>query len=64
MNIEDDDNIKIYSVVIVNSEIEKSTINFIAPIVINFSKGLLVQIMLDSFKYPEFEILDPISNYL
>ena len=64
LDIEDGDDIKIYSVVIVNSEIEKSTINFIAPIVINFSKSILVQITLDSFKYPDFKILDPISNYL
>ena len=64
LQIEDEDRIRIYSIVIVNSEIEKSTINFIAPIVINFSKGLLVQITLDSFKYPDFKILDPISNYL
>ncbi len=64
LEIEDGDEVKIYSVVIVNSEIEKSTINFIAPIVINFSKSLLVQITLDSFKYPDFKILDPISNYL
>jgi flagellar assembly factor FliW len=64
LQIEDKDDIKIYSVVVINSEIEKSTINFIAPIVINFSKALLAQITLDSFKYPDFQILDPISNYL
>ncbi len=64
LKIEDKDDIRIYSVVVVNSDIEKSTINFIAPIVINFSKSLLAQITLDSFKYPDFQILDPISNYL
>lgn len=54
----------VYNIVIISSEIEKSKINFAAPIVINKKENLLVQIALDETKYKDFGLAEPILDYL
>ena len=44
--------------------IHDSTLNFLAPILINWDNNSLAQVILDSAAYPEFSQLDKISNYL
>jgi len=44
--------------------IEESTINFLAPILINETKGLLTQVVLDEKKHPEFGLRESIKNFL
>ncbi|MCH9741290.1 MAG: flagellar assembly protein FliW [Epsilonproteobacteria bacterium] len=54
----------VYNVVVVNSDITKSTINFAAPIIVNKKEQLLAQIALDEIKYQAFGLAEPISDYL
>lgn len=64
LKFESAEDIAVYNIVIISSEIEKSKINFAAPIVINTKEKLLVQIALDETKYKEFGLAESISDYL
>jgi flagellar assembly factor FliW len=61
LKIEEGDDIRVYCTVIVHSDIAKSTINFAAPMILNHSKNLLVQVALDS---PEYGMSESISTYM
>ncbi len=64
LKIEEGDDVKVYNTMIVHTPIEKSLINFAAPLILNHSKMLLAQVALDSATYPEFGIAETISTYL
>ena len=57
------DDVKIFNIVTIHTPIEESTINFLAPIMINEDKKLLVQIALDDKRY-NFALREPIKNFL
>ncbi len=64
LDIEEGDEILTLNSMIIATPAENSTINFVAPFVFNVSKKGLVQVLLDTSKYPHLSITDPISNYL
>ncbi len=64
LKLESIEDVVVYNIVIISSEIEKSKINFAAPIIINKKEKILVQIALDETKYKEFGIAESISEYL
>lgn len=61
LKIEEGDDIRVYALVIIHSDIQKSTINFAAPLILNHTKNLLVQVALDD---ASFGMAEPISDYL
>ena len=64
LQVEDDSDIKVYNIVTIQNPIENSTINFLAPILINEKKGVLAQVVLDEKKYPQFGLAEKIKNFL
>ncbi len=64
LDYEKDDDLKVYCIVVLQNPIEESVINFLAPVVINEDKKLLVQIALDESKYKDYSIADKIKRYL
>jgi len=64
LKLESIEDASVYNTVIISSEIEKSRINFAAPIIINKKENLLVQVALDESKYKDFGLAEPISDYL
>ncbi len=64
LKLESENDAIVYNIVIISSEIEKSKINFAAPIIINKKEKLLAQIALDETKYREFGLAESISDYL
>jgi len=64
LEIEDSSNIGVYGIVIVQDPIQNSFINFAAPVIINHDKNLMAQIALDSQKYRDYGLSEPISKYL
>ncbi|OQX73090.1 MAG: hypothetical protein B6D59_06595 [Campylobacteraceae bacterium 4484_4] len=64
LQAQSDEDLEVYTIITVYKPIEKSTVNFAAPVLINPKKGLLAQVMLDDTKYPEYGIREPIENYL
>ncbi len=61
LEIEEGDDIRVYCTVIVDSVIENSRINFAAPMILNNTKKLLVQVALDD---ANFGMAEPILEYL
>lgn len=64
LDIKDDTNILILNIMIIATPIESSTINFIAPVIFNTDNGTVAQVLLDSGLYPDFGLMENISNYL
>jgi len=64
LKLESEEDIAVYNIVIISSEIKKSKINFAAPIIINKKEKLLAQVALDETKYKEFGLAESISDYL
>lgn len=62
MEITPESNLLIYNIMILQSPIEKSTVNFVAPLVFNTDNQMMAQIIVDNRM--DFGIADPISNYL
>lgn len=56
--------ILIANIVVVYKEVKDSTINFLAPIIFNFSNKTMAQVVLDALKYPNYGINESISKYL
>jgi len=64
LDINEKTNVLILNIMIIATPIETSTINFIAPLIFNTDNGTVAQVLLDSGKYPDFALMDSISNYL
>lgn len=62
MQISETSNLLIYTIVILNTSIEESTINFVAPLIFNTDNQTMAQIIIDN--RPDFAIAEPIRNYL
>lgn len=57
-------NILIANIMVIYKEIKDSTINFLAPLVFNFDNSTMAQVVLDMAKYPQYNIAEPISNFI
>lgn len=64
LDVKDNTNILILNIMIIATPIETSTINFIAPLVFNVDNGSVAQVVLDANLYPNFGLMESISNYL
>jgi flagellar assembly factor FliW len=64
LKLDSEADVLVYNTVILNSDIKKSTINFIAPIIINIKEKLLVQVALDESKYSDFGLAQQIGDYV
>lgn len=57
-------NMKVFNIVALAKTIEESTVNFLAPVVMNFDNNTMLQVILDTASYPNFSQTDKISNYI
>lgn len=64
LGLEKDSNRQAFVIMALHEDINDSTLNFLAPILINWDNNSLAQVILDSSAYPEFSQIDKISNYL
>jgi flagellar assembly factor FliW len=64
LGIESSDEVKVYNIVTISNPLENSTINFLAPIIVNEKKALLAQIILDENRYKEYGLRESIKNFL
>ena len=54
----------VLNIMILDTPLENSHVNFIAPLVFNTAEGLMGQVILDGAKYPDYGIAEPIKTYL
>ncbi|OBV28845.1 flagellar biosynthesis protein FliW [Helicobacter sp. CLO-3] len=63
LDLDNAKNIFVANIMVRQNPIQNSTINFLAPLVFNFDNKTMAQIVLDSFKYPNYGIAEPISKW-
>lgn len=64
LDLDKSKNIFIANIMVIHTPIENSTINFLAPLIFNFDNNLMGQVVLDSAKYLDYNIADPISKFI
>jgi len=64
LEIDDDSQILIYNIMVSKDPIEESTINFVAPLLFNIQKKVMMQHILDSSSYPDYGLQEKISFYI
>ena len=57
LTITPNSNILVFNIMIVTTPIEKSMINFIAPLVFNVDNQTMAQVLLDNSLYPSFALM-------
>lgn len=62
LGIVSDSNLLIYNIMILQTPIEKSTINFVAPLIFNTDNQTMAQIIIDN--RADFGIAEPVEKYL
>lgn len=63
LEINGDSNVSVYNIVIIQKPLEDSTVNFIAPIVVNHDNKRLAQAVLNTKKHPDFGMCESISSF-
>jgi len=63
LDINEKSNISVYNILIIQKPLEKSTINFLAPIIINNESNKLAQVILDPRKHPNFGMAESIESF-
>lgn len=62
LGITPESNLLIYNIMILQTPIEKSTINFVAPLIFNTDNQMMAQIIVDN--RADFGIAEPVEKYL
>ena len=63
LDITQESKISVYNILVVQKPLEKSTINFLAPIVVNHDNTALAQAVLEPFKHPDFGMAETIESF-
>ena len=63
LDIKEDTNFSVYNVVVIREPLEESTINFLAPIVVNHDNKTMAQIVLKDKKHPDFGMTETIQSF-
>ena len=64
LGLEEPSDAMVLSIMIVDTPLENSHVNFIAPLVFNTKKGLMGQVVLDAAEHPGFGLADPLKKFL
>jgi flagellar assembly factor FliW len=63
LDINEKSNVSVYNIVVIQEPLENSTINFLAPIVINNDNKQVAQAVLNPKKHPEFGMAERIKSF-
>ena len=64
LKIGDGKELSVLNIIVIQSPIDNSVINFLAPIIVNKKDNIVGQVILDSKKYPQYDISEKISKYI
>ena len=64
LEIDDESNITVYNILLIQKPLEKSTINFLAPIVVNNDNKTLAQVILEPKQNPDFGMAERIESFI
>ena len=63
LQINDKSKVSVYNLLVIQKPLDKSVINFLAPLVINHDNNKLTQVVLDPAKHPEFGVAETIKSF-
>jgi flagellar assembly factor FliW len=63
LEITQESKIGVYNILVIQKPLEKSAINFLAPIVINLDNNKLAQTVLDPKTHPDFGMAETIESF-
>jgi len=63
LEINDKSKLSVYNILVIQKPLEKSAINFLAPIIVNHDNNKLMQIILDPKKNPDFGMAETIESF-
>jgi flagellar assembly factor FliW len=56
--------INVYNIIVIQKDIEKSVVNFLAPLIFNEDNATVGQVVLSSKAYPEYDVAQEMGNFL
>jgi flagellar assembly factor FliW len=63
LDIKEKSNVSVYNILVIQKPLEMSTINFLAPIIINHDNNKLAQTVLDPKKHSNFGMAETIESF-
>lgn len=63
LEITENSNLSVYNIVVIQQPLEKSTVNFLAPIIINNDNNRIAQVVLNAKRHPDFGMAEAIENF-
>ena len=64
LSLDDKTKIAVYCMVVALEPKESSTINLLAPLVVNIDKKFMAQVTLNPNDYPDYGLQEPISSFM
>jgi len=63
LSVKEDSNVSVYNIVVIQDPLENSTVNFLAPIVVNNDNFTIAQAVIDAKRHPEFGMAESIKSF-
>jgi len=63
LEIDEKSSVSVYNILVIQKPLEKSTINFLAPIIINNDNNTLAQVILEPIKHPDYGMAETIESF-
>jgi len=63
LDIKDNSKISVYNILLIQKPLERSTINFLAPIIINHDNNTFTQMVLEPKQNPDFGMAERIESF-
>lgn len=63
LSIKSQEDILVGNIMVLQTPIQNSTINFLAPVIFNVKNKTMAQVVLDSSKYPQYGLAESINSY-
>ena len=64
LGLESPEEAMVLNIMIVETPLENSHVNFIAPLIFNKRNGTMAQVVLDGVKYPGYGLAEPLKKFL
>jgi flagellar assembly factor FliW len=64
LDIKGNSNLSAFNIVVIQNPLENSTVNFLAPIVINNDNMTIAQVVLDPKRHPDFGMAESIKSFM
>ncbi len=63
LDIDENSNVSVYNIVVIQKPLENSTVNFLAPIIVNNDTKKIAQAVLDPKRHPDFGMAESIKSF-